>query len=76
VYVSAASIWKIAIKARLGKIEGDAQAFAAAIEATGFEELTVTPLPMPQRLPDTRCITRIPLIACCSPRRSVSRCGS
>ncbi|MGH8223205.1 MAG: type II toxin-antitoxin system VapC family toxin [Woeseiaceae bacterium] len=37
VYVSAASIWEIAIKS---------------------------------------CITRIPLIACSSPRRSVSRCGS
>jgi PIN domain nuclease of toxin-antitoxin system len=42
VYVSAASIWEIAIKARLGKIEGDAQAFAAAIETSGFEELAVT----------------------------------
>lgn len=42
VYVSAASIWEIAIKAQLGKIEGDAQAFAAAIEASGFEELAVT----------------------------------
>ncbi len=42
VYVSAASIWEIAIKAQLGKIEGDAQAFAAAIETSGFEELAVT----------------------------------
>ncbi len=42
VYVSAASIWEIAIKAQLGKIEGDAHAFAAAIEASGFEELAIT----------------------------------
>ncbi len=42
VYVSAASIWEIAIKARLGKIEGDPEAFAAAIDASGFQELHVT----------------------------------
>jgi PIN domain nuclease of toxin-antitoxin system len=42
VYVSAASIWEIAIKSRLGKIEGDAAAFAAAIDASGFQELPVT----------------------------------
>jgi PIN domain nuclease of toxin-antitoxin system len=41
VYVSAASIWEIAIKARLGKIEGDADAFARAIEDSGFKELPV-----------------------------------
>jgi len=42
VYVSAASIWEIAIKKSLGKIQGDAEALAAAIEASGFEELPVT----------------------------------
>jgi PIN domain nuclease of toxin-antitoxin system len=42
VYVSAASIWEIAIKARLGKIEGDAQALVDAIDASGFHELAVT----------------------------------
>ncbi len=42
VYVSAASIWEIAIKARLGKIEGDPDALALAIEASGFQELPVT----------------------------------
>lgn len=42
VYVSAASIWEIAIKSRLGKIDGDAQAFAAAIAVSGFLELPVT----------------------------------
>jgi PIN domain nuclease of toxin-antitoxin system len=40
--VSAASIWEIAIKSRLGKIEGDAEAFAAAIETSGFHALAVT----------------------------------
>jgi PIN domain nuclease of toxin-antitoxin system len=42
VYVSAASIWEIAIKARLGKIEGDPAALAQAIESSGFLELAVT----------------------------------
>jgi PIN domain nuclease of toxin-antitoxin system len=42
VFVSAASIWEIAIKARLGKIEGDPEALAAAIEASGLQELPVT----------------------------------
>jgi PIN domain nuclease of toxin-antitoxin system len=42
VYVSAASIWEIAIKARLGKIEGDCQELLGAIDASGFVELAVT----------------------------------
>jgi PIN domain nuclease of toxin-antitoxin system len=41
VYVSAASIWEIAIKAQLGKIEADPEELAAAIEASGFIELPV-----------------------------------
>jgi len=41
VYVSAASIWEIAIKARLGKIEGNPEALAAAIESSGLIELRV-----------------------------------
>jgi len=41
VYVSAASIWEVAIKARLGKIEADPGELAAAIEASGFIELPV-----------------------------------
>ena len=42
VYVSAASIWEIAIKARLGKIRGEAATLANAIETSGFLELPVT----------------------------------
>ncbi len=42
VYVSAASIWEIAIKARLGKIEADAASLAAAIHDSGFQELPVS----------------------------------
>ena len=42
VYVSAASIWEVAIKARLGKIEADAPALAEVIEASGFIELPVS----------------------------------
>lgn len=41
VYVSAASIWEIAIKAKLGKIDADPQALVAAIDASGFVELPV-----------------------------------
>jgi len=42
VYVSAASIWEIAIKARLGKIEADAASLADAIDDSGFRELVVS----------------------------------
>jgi PIN domain nuclease of toxin-antitoxin system len=42
VYVSAASIWEIAIKARLGKIQADAAALADAIDGSGFQELPVS----------------------------------
>ena len=41
VHVSAASIWEIAIKARLGKIDADPVELTAAIEASGFLELPV-----------------------------------
>jgi PIN domain nuclease of toxin-antitoxin system len=62
VYVSAASIWEIAIKTRLGKMTGDAEEFAAAIDASGFPDLPVTAkhaaactrvpnYPRPRRLP-------------------------
>jgi PIN domain nuclease of toxin-antitoxin system len=41
IYVSAASIWEIAIKARLGKIEADESELVEAIAASGFRELPV-----------------------------------
>jgi PIN domain nuclease of toxin-antitoxin system len=41
VYVSAASIWEIAIKARLGKILADPDELVKAIGASGFIELPV-----------------------------------
>lgn len=41
VCVSAVSIWEIAIKARLGKLDADPAAVAAAIESSGFVELPV-----------------------------------
>jgi PIN domain nuclease of toxin-antitoxin system len=44
VYVSAASIWEIAIKARLGKIEATAVDLLEAIEDSGFAELPVRAL--------------------------------
>lgn len=42
VFVSAASIWEVAIKVRLGKLEADPQAVVEAIEASGFTALPVT----------------------------------
>ncbi|HEY0801598.1 MAG TPA: type II toxin-antitoxin system VapC family toxin [Steroidobacteraceae bacterium] len=41
VYVSAASIWEIAIKARLGKIEADADALVDEIAQVGFRDLPI-----------------------------------
>src|SRR5512147_2010043 len=41
-YVSAASIWEVAIKASLGRIEADANELAAAIVPSGFFELPVS----------------------------------
>ena len=42
VYVSAASIWEIAIKSRLGKIDADAAVLVDAIEESGLQELPVS----------------------------------
>jgi len=42
VYVSAASIWEIAIKARLGKIAADPVRMIQAITESGFSELSIT----------------------------------
>lgn len=42
VCVSAGSIWEVAIKSRLGKIEADPDDLAAAIDASGFIELPVS----------------------------------
>ena len=41
VYVSAVSIWEIAIKSSLGKIAADAEEMLRAITASGFRELPV-----------------------------------
>jgi PIN domain nuclease of toxin-antitoxin system len=41
VFVSAASIWEIAIKVRLGKLEADPAVLVAAIDESGFVELPV-----------------------------------
>jgi len=42
IFVSSASIWEIAIKARLGKLEGDPNEFAEAIGQSGFQEIAIT----------------------------------
>lgn len=44
VYVSAASIWEAAIKAGLGRLQGDVARLAEAIRDSGFLELPVTAL--------------------------------
>ncbi|ODU10510.1 MAG: twitching motility protein PilT [Rubrivivax sp. SCN 71-131] len=41
VHVSAASIWEIAIKVRLGKLRADPAELVTAIDASGFVELPV-----------------------------------
>jgi PIN domain nuclease of toxin-antitoxin system len=41
VFVSAASIWEVAIKARLGRIEADADELSRAIPGSGMTELPV-----------------------------------
>jgi len=41
VFVSAASIWEIAIKVRLGKLHADVSQLVDAIAASGFHELPV-----------------------------------
>lgn len=42
IFVSAASVWEIAIKAALGRIKADAIEVASAIGPSGFIELAVT----------------------------------
>jgi PIN domain nuclease of toxin-antitoxin system len=42
VFVSAASIWEIAIKARLGKLQADPGELAEVVEPSGFLHLPVT----------------------------------
>ena len=44
VYVSAASIWEIGIKSRLGKLRANPVSCAAAIVESGFAELPVSAL--------------------------------
>jgi PIN domain nuclease of toxin-antitoxin system len=43
VFVSAASIWEIAIKASLGKLDADVHKLAAQLTYAGFRELPITP---------------------------------
>jgi PIN domain nuclease of toxin-antitoxin system len=43
VYVSAASLWEIAIKVKIGKLKADLDEMIATIEPAGFLTLSVTP---------------------------------
>ena len=42
VYVSAASIWEIGIKAALGKLQADPDEILAALEPAGFDLLSIS----------------------------------
>jgi PIN domain nuclease of toxin-antitoxin system len=42
VFVSAASVWEVAIKARMGRLEADPRAFVVALAEGGFVELPIT----------------------------------
>lgn len=42
VYVSSASIWEAAIKAKLGKLDANVDELVAAIADSGFRELPIT----------------------------------
>jgi PIN domain nuclease of toxin-antitoxin system len=42
VYVSAASLWEIAIKAGTGKLRADVDRLIATVDSSGFLELNVT----------------------------------
>lgn len=42
VFVSAASIWEVAIKASLGKLDADPDEVHSALEPSGFDELAIT----------------------------------
>ena len=54
VLVSAASIWEIAIKVRLGKLKADPMALVEAIEQSGFRDL-------PVRVTHAAYVTSLPL---------------
>jgi len=41
IFISAASIWEMAIKIRLGKMKGDPRILISRIEAAGFDELPI-----------------------------------
>ncbi len=55
VFVSAASIWEIAIKSGVGKIKADASEMARAITASGFVEMPVAAIHATQ-------VARLPLL--------------
>ena len=42
VCVSAASVWEVAIKCAVGRLDGDPKSFHSAIDAFGFRELAIT----------------------------------
>lgn len=73
-YVSAASLWEIAIKASLGKLEVDSELLADELDAAGFQPLPITwqhttevrKLPMHHRDPFDRMLVAQ---AICEPLR-------
>lgn len=43
IYVSAASLWEIAVKVRIGKLKADPEELVAKLTASGFHPLPVLP---------------------------------
>ena len=72
VHVSAASIWEIAIKAKLGRLDVRDSDLVAEIEANGFAELAITARHAQSAgaLPRHHDDPRDKVAAACSPSRS------
>jgi PIN domain nuclease of toxin-antitoxin system len=56
VHVSAASLWEIAIKTGLGKLEADVDELVQTVHLSGFQELPVT-------MAHTAELSRLPLLS-------------
>ncbi len=80
IYVSAATIWEIAIKSKIGKLEGNPHEFSMAIAQSGFQELVITSrhaafvldLPLHHRDPFDRILVAQ---AICEPMRFLTADG-
>jgi PIN domain nuclease of toxin-antitoxin system len=55
IHISAATLWEIAIKVRLGKLNADLERLIAKMQSSGFRELPVTSL-------HTAQVAKLPLL--------------